>query len=75
MYKEPRYTVELTRAELIQLSIVLANRIDELRKHIDSTDYMALYGDQAFAEQVAHDDARYAYELEQILASTLSPLN
>jgi hypothetical protein len=62
--------VRLQRPELIQLCLVVGNRLDDLRNSILDTDYMDKYGamGQDYAERVKHDDQRYAHDLQIILA-------
>lgn len=62
--------LRLQRHEVIQLSIVLGNRLDDLRGFIRDTDYMEKYGavGQTYAELLKHDDERYAHDLQIILA-------
>ena len=63
--------LRLNRQELIQLTIVLSNRLEAVQTHIRDTDYEAKYavlGNSAYAEKVKHDDQIYAHDLQIILA-------
>ncbi len=67
----------LTRAELIQISIILSNRLDALRQTIADTDYEAKFSHDGrnYAEQVRRDDEHYAHNLQTILGKLAEAIN
>lgn len=66
-------TFTLSRTEAHQTLIILSHRLDDLRGHINNTDYAEKFG-QEMGEKVKHDDEQYAYELQVILARIVDVL-
>lgn len=63
----------MPRTEAFQLLTIMSNRLDDLRTHIETTDYLTKYG-QEMGEQVKHDDGVYARDLQIIVARIIDVL-